>query len=543
MRILVADEHDQDRCLLENLLGGLGHEVASAPNGREALALLKRGGFGAVVSDIGMPEMDGFQLCRGVRADAELHGLPFVFYTSTYSAAKDAKVAYSLGADGFLVKPMETEAFVQKFFEFIRKAEADPGRSRDLTAAAEKRMCPGPGQEEIDRLKARIGELEQSLAAVRESETRYREIFQQTGDAVAVFVPRSDGRYSFEGINRAAEVVLGLQNERVQGRTTGEVLDPERAEFVNGLIKRVLQSGEPVTVDDTVTVGSTRSDFSSLYVPIRNVQGNICRVVCISRGAAAMRRSAERRFESQKVDALGRLAGGVAHDFNNFIGAIMGNAELLSLDVPPEHPAGLFVAEIMRASERARDFVQQILVLSRRPERPRRPVDLGAAAKGALVRLRKTLSPDVALSVDLEIPCPPILADVSMLQLMVTNLVAVAYRSMPVTGGRITVSLREVEGVSVVSTAPEGPASGRCVGLVVTETGGGLVGVDPSVLFDPFCETKEHGRSTGLGLAIVRSIVIGYNGTVVVESDPEKGTRFEVRFPVCPDSSAAFNPP
>jgi PAS domain S-box-containing protein len=549
MRILVADDHDQNRHLLETLLGGLGHEVASAPNGREALALLKGGGFGAVVSDIGMPEMDGFELCRDVRADTDLQGLPFVFYAATYSAGKDAKTAYALGADGFLLKPMETEAFVQRFFELIRTAAANPDRAQAMATVFERRMLPRSGQGSNETSMTRNNHPERVLAEVRDCETRLQEIFQQTGDLVVVFLIGPDGGVSFERINPAAERIWGLRNERAQGKTTKEVLCAERAVFVNGLVGRVLASGEPVEVDDSIAVGGQALVFSALYSPIRNGQGSLCRVVCTGRDVTAKRRAAEhqrrleeRLFESRKMEALGRLAGGVAHDFNNLIGAIMGNAELVSMDLPPEHPAGVFMAEIHRATRRARDLAQQILSLSHRSQRLRHPVDLVAAVKDTLETLRTTVPPDAMLVVDLDEACPLILAEGAQIRQMVANLLAHAVQSIPNTGGRITVSLREMSMAPEETGRLDGHGSERRVCLSVADNGDGMDQTSARQVFDPFFVLKEPGRGAGLGLAIVRSIVEDYSGTVSVESTPGNGARFDVRFPVCPESITAFKP-
>ena len=568
MKILVADDHHQNRYLLEQLLGGLGHEVVSTPNGREALNKLQQGGFDAVISDILMPEMDGFQLCREIRSSPALHALPFIFYTATYTDAKDEKFAHDLGADGFLVKPMEPEAFVQRVFEMLRRAAENPARGGQ--SPSDTQILTTYNQRLIDKLESKIGQLERArneaeeahrtvrslnaeltsaLVALRESEARFREVFQNSSDCIAIFGVRPGDRFVYEGINRAAETLKGVPNESVWGRSPDEVLPPDRAAFINGLLRRVAASGEPVTIDDSFTLRDELVTFSALYVPIRDAEGRVHRIASICRDLTAMRKAAEHQrvleeqlFQSQKMEALGTLAGGIAHDFNNVIGAIMGNAEMASMDLPADHPAAEFVSEIHYASLRARDLVQQILSFSRRRDRPRQPTSLAEAVRGALRLIEKTLSPEVKVLADLDEACPPVLADPAQLHQVVMNLVANGAQAMPPGGGQVTVSIRAVDILPGPANRGYGLEPGRYVRLTVADTGMGMDEKTVARAFEPFFTTKDHGKGTGLGLAVVHGIVKSHEGAISVESAPGKGTRFDLHFPASAESALPDRP-
>ncbi|MBV8535557.1 MAG: response regulator, partial [Alphaproteobacteria bacterium] len=247
----------------------------------------------------------------------------------------------------------------------------------------------------------------------------------------------------------------------------------------------------------------------------------------------------EQLLQSQKTEAIGRLAGGIAHDFNNILGAILGFAGFLVQDLPKASPEHGFAERIVKAGERARDLVHQILAFSRRVEIRREPHDLARLLRDTQDLLLASVSKSSRL--DLHIDAGEFIADVNPAQVsqILLNLVINANDALAGEPGTISVGLgrtgggrdgRGGDGEEIVIGAFD---PGRAYAqLSVTDTG---VGMAPALLkniFDPFFTTKERGRGTGLGLAVVQGVVAGYGGAMTVSSRPGQGSTFTVYLPL-----------
>ena len=233
--------------------------------------------------------------------------------------------------------------------------------------------------------------------------------------------------------------------------------------------------------------------------------------------------------QAQKMEALGTLAGGVAHDFNNILGTIIGNVELAREDLVPEHPAQESLAEVEKASARARALVQQILTFGRRQPDERSVIGLRDVVEESIRLLRATLPAGIEVVTGFGRDVPNVLADRSRIHQVVMNLCTNAWQAIPGDVGRITVSLATVQ-----VTAEQGLAGlrpGRYACLTVADTG---PGIDPAIvdrIFDPFFTTKPPGEGTGLGLSVVDGIVKSHDGAISVESMPGHGAIFHAYFP------------
>ena len=230
---------------------------------------------------------------------------------------------------------------------------------------------------------------------------------------------------------------------------------------------------------------------------------------------------------SQKMEAIGRLAGGVAHDFNNLLTAIRGSAAFLLEDLPQGAPSRADVEEIERAADRATSLTRQLLTFSRRQVVGPAVVDLNDVVRGAARLLSRLIGEDVLLRLELAEPLPPVLADPAQLEQVITNLAVNARDAMP--GGGV-LTLRTAEIALDAASAPGGGA-GRWLRLEVEDTGVGLSPEAREHLFEPFFTTKPAGVGTGLGLATVYGIVKQSGGAVGATSRPGRGTTFAVLLP------------
>lgn len=238
----------------------------------------------------------------------------------------------------------------------------------------------------------------------------------------------------------------------------------------------------------------------------------------------------EQLRQSRKMEAIGTLAGGIAHDFNNILSAIIGNVELVRMDVEEGHPAQVSLGEIRMASDRARDLVKQILAFSRRLPQERAPVDLRQVVNESLGMLRSGIPAGVEIASHLSLDVPPVLADRTQMHQVVINLCTNAWQAMGEHSGRIVIDIGEVTLEEALPASPQ-LAPGRYVLLSVADNAGGMDPATAERVFDPFFTTKEVGEGTGLGLAVVHGIVQSHGGAIVLDTVPGQGTTFRLYLP------------
>jgi CheY-like chemotaxis protein len=230
------------------------------------------------------------------------------------------------------------------------------------------------------------------------------------------------------------------------------------------------------------------------------------------------------------MEALGQLAGGVAHDFNNILAGILGFADIIRRAAPDPAVAG-FGQEIVQAANRARDLVRQILMFSRRQPGERRPVRLPDVATEALRLVRGAAPPAVRVTARLDGDAPYLLGDATQLHQVVMNLCTNAVQAMGDAGGELLVTVGTVHVDTAFARRHPPLRQGECVRLAVTDAGPGMPQAVMDRLFEPFFTTKAPGVGTGLGLSVVHGVVQNHEGAIVVESRPGNGTTFEVYLP------------
>jgi signal transduction histidine kinase len=234
--------------------------------------------------------------------------------------------------------------------------------------------------------------------------------------------------------------------------------------------------------------------------------------------------------QAQRLESVGRLAGGLAHDFNNLLTVVLGNAELLLANPGLASPLRADVDEIRGAAERARELTRGLLAFSRRQVLDLRPIDLNGVVDGILPILRRALGEDLALDVVLASDLGTIRADVSQLEQVLVNLVVNARDAMP-EGGRLTIETSNVELDDGYAAAHVDVAAGPYVQLSVSDTGTGMDTATLEHIFEPFFTTKPEGEGTGLGLATVYGIVKQSGGHIWPYTEVGRGTTFRVYFP------------
>ncbi|MFZ5758868.1 MAG: PocR ligand-binding domain-containing protein [Thermodesulfobacteriota bacterium] len=235
--------------------------------------------------------------------------------------------------------------------------------------------------------------------------------------------------------------------------------------------------------------------------------------------------------QAQKMEAIGVLAGGIAHDFNNILGPIIGYTEIAREDADSDSQLAYDLDRVLASAHRAKDLIRHILTFSRQSGEERIPLKIQPLLKESLKMLRASIPATITIRKDVSPRCGVVLADPSQVHQIIMNLCTNAFHAMEMTGGVLSVSLKEKV---VDSHAPDAGAlvPGDYIELTVSDTGNGIGPDIFDQIFDPYFTTKEIGKGTGLGLAIVSGIIKSYGGAVTVESVLGQGATFRVYFPV-----------
>lgn len=246
--------------------------------------------------------------------------------------------------------------------------------------------------------------------------------------------------------------------------------------------------------------------------------------------------------QMQKMAALGQLAGGVAHDFNNILTAILGNAEILTAKIAPDHPSRTNLTRILEAGDRASRLVQQILTFTHQQAFSRTLLALAPVVDEALALLRATLPAGIQLTRTSDPATPPVLADATQIHQVVMNLCTNAWHALGEQPGSIALDLAPVTLTQPLHGLHSTLPPGLYARLSVRDSGCGMAPDTLERIFDPFFTTKPTGQGTGLGLSVVHGIVLGHEGAIVVDSRPGQGTTVHLYFPAA-DAPAPVREP
>ena len=245
-----------------------------------------------------------------------------------------------------------------------------------------------------------------------------------------------------------------------------------------------------------------------------------------------------------KIQAIGTLAGGIAHDFNNILFPIVGYTELTMDEVPEDSVAHNNLEEILKAANRAKDLVQQILTFSRQSGQERKPVKVQSVIAEALKLLRASIPASIDIVHKIDDNCHPVMGDATQIHQVIMNLCTNAYHAMQDKGGKLEVILSEVNVGYDETMEKIGMQPGRHLQLLVIDEGCGMDAAVLDRIFEPYYTTKEQGKGTGLGLSVIHGIVKNHRGDITATSSPGKGTTFKVYLPVIEenDTAAEFEP-
>ena len=382
-------------------------------------------------------------------------------------------------------------------------------------------------------LMEQIAERRQAEATLRENEEKFEKVFHAV--PIAILISEIETGRMLDA-NEAFLRMAGYRLEEIVGRTTLEIglIDPA---FRRTMIATILAEGRFPSTEQPLVAKGGRSFDCIINGEIVEIGGSR-RLLSIGVDVTEARRLEAQLRQAQKMEAVGQLAGGVAHDFNNILSAILLHLGLLreERDLGPEGRSTL--DELEREASRAAALTQQLLVFSRRKAMHVKPVDLNALVANLLKMLSRILGEGISVDWQRTDDLPAVDCDAGMIEQVLTNLCVNARDAMP-GGGRLilrTAAMTLDEGVARAN--PEARA-GDFVRLSVIDTGIGMDETTRMRLFEPFFTTKEVGKGSGLGLATVYGIVKQHNGWIDVATAPGRGSTFHVFLPAHSEKAAA----
>ena len=553
LEVLIVEDSATQAQRLAYILEQNGYAAMPAANGRLALEAIRRRRPDLIISDIVMPEMDGYELCAAVKADAELRDIPFILVT-TLAEPADVIRGLECGADNFILKPYDDQFLTAR----VQLALAKRGRHRPATpeVATEivfdgKQYIITAGHSQIldllvsiydsaTRRNKELAAAERALRALNSNLDRLvvertEELREATRRHLALlgnlqgmaYRRRCDGDRGLEFVSEGCRALLGVAPADLTNlrKSFIDLVHPD--DLVR--IRRKTLENLAARVPNEYEYRLRHADGSWRWVwekshAIYDAAGKALAIEGFVTDVTDRLKLAEQLRESQRMDAIGRLTGGLAHDLNNYLAVLIGNLDLLAdrPHVDPETPRHIEGA--IGGALRGAELTRSLLAFSRRQPLDPKVLDPGERVAEVVKLLRRTIGEKIVIELDAAAGLWPVEVDGAQLDSCVLNLANNTRDAMP-GGGKLTISVRNV------AAGEDGAPIGDHVLIEFADNGSGMTPEIMAQVFEPFFTTKGPGHGTGLGLSMVHGFVHQSGGAIRLTSILGTGTTVRIYLP------------
>ncbi len=523
--ILVVDDSRENLQLLSKILTAEGYKVRLAVTGELALASIEARQPDLVLLDVCIPDMSGYEVCRRLCQNKKTQHIPVLFIT-VMGSLEDKVKGFAVGGRDYIVKPFQQE-------EVLARVNAHVALSK-MHSKLERLV------QDRTRELIRINEqLEREISWRKQVEAERHLLFEAINQSdESVVITDEVGDIVF--VNPAFERLTGYSKQEAMGKNP-RILQSGKHDkaFYEELWRTILNGktwhGELINRRKDGALFTEKASIS----PVFDETGKIVNFIAVKHDITQQRSLEEQLRQAQKMESVGRLAGGVAHDYNNMLQVILCSAQLLLGRDDLKREIRHHLKQIEKAANRAADITRQLLAFSRKQAISPKPVNINVMlSKEILPMLDRLLGEDIELRFYSNADPAMIKIDPGQIHQAVTNLAINARDAMP-DGGRLTIETENVVLDQDYCKNHLGATPGNYVMIAVSDNG---IGIDKEIMpyiFEPFFTTKEEYRGTGLGLPSVYGIVKQSGGYITVYSEPGLGTTFKLYFPAYDENQVA----
>ncbi|MGJ4786471.1 ATP-binding response regulator [Leptospira koniambonensis] len=565
MIILIVDDSYQNRKLISAQLANGSRKIFTASNGIEALEIMENATVDLIISDILMPQMDGYQFCSQVRQNEKFKLIPFIVYSATYTSEPDEKLSFELGADAFLKKPASLKLLEETVREVmnrprlvrdVKKLNIDTGPLRQYNHRLVEKL-----EEKNFELQRRSEELIFEIEERTRAERLNREgevLFKELTDAIhEVFWMTSISKNEIVYISQGYEQIWGRSKQSLLENPISwlECIHPDDRERVLNSAKTRQVGGEYREEYRIVRPDGEIRWIRDKAFPVKNEKGDTIRVAGVAEDITehklneAQLQEAERKrseleqqlIQAQKLESLGTLASGIAHDFNNILSIIMGHTSVIENNRTNPEKFSQHVSALHMATQRGASLVRQLLTFARKTEFNLEPVQINDIILEISKLISQTFPKNIRLFTDFQENLPLVQVDTNQIHQVLLNLCVNARDAMQ-DGGVLSLETFLADSGNLKIGYSKSLAE-KYVILRISDSGTGMSEKTKQRIFEPFFTTKDIGKGTGLGLALAYSVIDNHKGWIEVDSELGKGTTFFVYLPVPKERSAVNTKP
>jgi PAS domain S-box-containing protein len=517
--VLLVDDRPENLTSLEVVLNDMGLDLVTARSGNEALRLSLHTDFALVLMDVQMPEMNGFETAELMRENPKTREFPIIFITAGMKEEYQVFKGYEAGAVDYLTKPIEPAVLRSKVRVFCELFDT--------------RLKLKMKEESLEALVAkRTADLSKTAEELLQSKKHFQNLLESIISYVYT-VTIENGQQVKKVHNAACESVSGFSLEEFESDPDlwYTITIPEDRLALLDATRRLMSEKKTVSVEHRISRSNGNQRWvATTLVPRQTVDDCLVSYDGIVVDITDRKRLEDQLVQARKLESVGRLAGGVAHDFNNMLSVILGHVSLASVDPCLSGSLQASLNEIRKAAERSTDLTRQLLAFARKQTIAPKVLDLNDTVSGMLKMLQRLIGEDILLIWKPTTHLWLIKMDTSQIDQILANLCINARDSISDIG-RITIETGNCNIDDDFSVQNAGFVTGEYVRLAVSDDGCGMDMNTQAQIFEPFFTTKEVGKGTGLGLATVYGIIRQNSGFINVESEPGMGTTFSIYIP------------